>query len=163
MITVSPHHTMTLLLPMWRDTGVIIYALIGQDALMGKHSWQLHQHRVTSSCLNSIEHVAWSAIVAIFFLVLCNSIGLVTGPPLLELSSFHEVVAVTHRCNLCDEIYGYPLLLDAIIWTQNSKCGYHINSLQGNTRFFLHKQGTLFLLDLWNVGFDLLKNTVITE
>ena len=74
---------------MWRDTGVIIYPLIGQDALMGKHSWQLHQHRVTSSCLNSIGHVAWAAIVANIFLVLCNSIGHVTGPPLSELSSLH--------------------------------------------------------------------------
>ena len=25
--------------PMWHDTGVIMYPLLGQDALMGKHSW----------------------------------------------------------------------------------------------------------------------------
>ena len=42
---------MTLLLPMWRDAGVIIYPLLGQDTLMAKHSWQLHQHLVTSPCL----------------------------------------------------------------------------------------------------------------
>ena len=58
MMTLSPHITMALLRPMCRDTGAIIFPLLGQDVFMGKHSLQLHQHVVTSPCLNSIGYVA---------------------------------------------------------------------------------------------------------
>ena len=65
-----------------------------------------------------------------------NSIGHVTRPPLLELLCLHQVIAVSHRYSLCDEIYACRLFVDAIIWTPYSKCAHHINSLPGNTCFF---------------------------
>ena len=37
VITASHYHPTV---PTWRDADVIIYPLLGQDALMGKHSWQ---------------------------------------------------------------------------------------------------------------------------
>ena len=60
--------------------------------------------------------------------------------PLLELLSLHQIVAAAHMYSLCNEIYGYPLLLDAIIWTPYRYAGInHINSLPVNTCFFANK------------------------
>ena len=174
---------------------------------MVKRSWQSHQHRVTLSCLEFNRACRLGSQCWSYYPVFDNSIGHVTRPPLLKLSSLHQVVAViVHTYSMSDEIYGCPLLLDANILAQYSKYEYHIYILPGNTCFFFFLFFFFFvfffffgggrgwwclfvcwlvgffvclffffffwgggwkqvhiLLDLWNVGFDRLRNTAISH
>ena len=101
-VITAPHYHLTV--PTWRDADVIIYPMLGQDALMGKHSWQLHQQRVMSSRLKFNRACRLSGHCWNHHPSFWNSIGHATKQPLLELSALHQAIAITGRYRLCDSI-----------------------------------------------------------